>query len=112
MPLYRTRWLWIFSLAFCITAISACAKPSTNAPTRSPTQAPTRPLVTLAPPATSNPTPLPTPALAQPTPYPIGTATTREPSYPAPQTPEGARAPLTLLILHTNDVNGQTDPCG
>ncbi len=119
----------IVGLALLLTSVLGCrsdAPPTSVAlPTAVPTKAlpaqpvpPTQAAATqIAPtaPATS----YPAPGNAQPaTAYPaavVAAPSAAPPTAQAPQPsaqPKAAVGPLTFAIAHTNDVNGEVDPCG
>jgi len=110
-PSFMPAWRWpravrcgrsSFALGLLLAfALSGCA-PQTVAPLPPATSL----AVTAAPPATAAP---PTAAL-QPT--RASQPTVKVPSQPTQTAQPAGNADLLLTVMHTNDVGGETDPCG
>jgi outer membrane biosynthesis protein TonB len=105
------RRLVVLSMLLFALVLSGCgastpepqpqAAPTSVAPTAPP--APTETLPAVTPEPTDQVSPLPTPALGGTGPSPLPT--------PTPQS-DASPSPIQLVVLHTNDNWGETEPCG
>ena len=93
--------LWLIGAMFLSVVLSGC-------------QASTTPTLPAATQIYDQPQPPPNTPTPLPTDTPLPPAATPVPPTPVPDTPtpEPQLEPVSLTILHLNDVMGEVDPCG